>query len=604
MRMSAEEIVNLYVDRKKRMEPRLSVMREFDAVYAGETNLPLPELTRSEKPMVANLLATGLDQTAMRVASTLPDPDFPPVRDTVESAQQRARMRHEVVLSWWAMNDMTLLLKERARHLLGYSTSQVRVSYDPTKPYPVWTPLDPFSTFLPPPSPTREMTPTDAIRTYTQPLSWLRRLYPQQMPMLFQGARPTPDDLYTCLEYMSDEETVLVILGQQTQTDLPGTWNATTQGRGRPFLEVERVENRAGICPVVAPNRIVLNRNKPMGQFDGLIGVFEWQAKLMALGGIAAERDIFPDEWAVSRPNESVNIEVRADGLSGQVGRISGGTLETKHNTPGSQTLQMISILERAIRLEGGVPAEFGGEAAGNIRTARRGAQVLSAAVDFAIQEAQQILEVSLREENIRAIAVDKAYYGAEPRAYYFDWKGRKGSGTYDAEQVWETDRHSVSYSMPGTDVNELTVAVGQNIGIGLMSRERGIELNPLVKDPSLEKTRITVEALELAFQQGIQTAIAQPGGMSLPDLARLIEVVETQKQPLWKAALQVQREAQERQASSGAPGEPTGPVEPTAPEAQPGIAPPGQGAEAATIQPPTPSMENLRSLLSSISAA
>lgn len=599
MPMTAEEIVDLYEERRQRMAPRLAIMRDFDAAYAGETHLALPELSRSEKPMVANLLATGLDQTAMRVSSTLPDPEFPPLRDTVDTSKERARLRHDVVLSWWSMNDLALKLKERARHLLGYSTAPVYVGYDPNRPYPVWMPLDPFTTFLPPVSPTREMTPLDAIWTYTQPLAWLKRLYPGHVDLLYKGHDPKPDDVYTCLQYFGHDETVLVILGKQIDPGSPNIYR-NPAGQGRPYIETDRQPNPAGICPVVAPTRIVLNKNKPMGQFDGLIGVFEWQAKLMALGGIAAERDIFPDEWAISRPNENVNIETVADGLKGVIGKVSGGDIQTRHNTPGSQTLQMISILERAIRLEGGIPAELTGEAATNVRTARRGAQILSAAVDFAIQEAQQILEVSLREENVRAIACDKAYFGTQPRAFYFDWKGRKGSGTYNPDEIWETDRHSVSYSMPGTDVNELTVAVGQNIGIGLMSKERGMELNPLIKDPVKEKARVTVESLEQALLQGMQTVVAQPGGMSLPDLARLIQLVNG-GDPLWKAAMTVQREAQERQASNGPPGTPTGPVEPTAPEAQPGIAPPGQGAEAATIAPPTPSMENLQQLLAAL---
>lgn len=594
MPISAEDLVDLYYERKKRMEPRLAIMRDFDAKYSGETHLALPELNSSEKPMVANLLATGLDQTAMRVASTLPDPEFPPLRPGFENNEERARQRHDVTLSWWSMNDLTLKMKERARHLLGYSTSPVRVGYDPACPYPVWTVLDPFTTFAPPPAPTREMTPLDVVCTYTQPLSWLKRIYPDHIALLYKGAEPKPEDTYTCLQYYGPDETVLVVLGKQVDAQYPSSWGPAA-GSGRPFVELDRQHNLAGICPVVMPSRIVLNRHKPMGQFDGLIGVFEWQAKLMALGGIAAERDIFPDEWAVSRTNENVNIETYADGLKGVVGKISGGTLETKHNTPGAQTMQMIQVLERAIRLEGGVPAEFGGEASSNVRTARRGGQVLSAAVDFAIQEAQQIFEISLREENVRAIAADKAYYGNAPRAFYFDWKGRKGGGTYNPDEIWETDRNTVSYSMPGTDVNELTVAVGQLIGLELVSKERGMELNPLVKDPALERARINVEALEMALRQGIQTVIAQPGGMPITDLARMIELVDTEQMPLYKAMMKVQEEAQARQADT--PEAPA--VDPMAPEAQPGINPAGQGAEAASIAPPTPSMENLEQLLS-----
>lgn len=594
MPISTEDVVNLWQERKKRLEPRFAIMRDFDAAYAGETYLPVPELARNEKPMVANLLATGLDQTAMRVASTLPDPEFPPLRTTVDTAKDRARTRHDVVLSWWAMNDMALKLKERARHLLGYSTTPVYVGYDPAYPYPIWKVLDPFQVFTPPPAATREMTPLDVICTYDQPLKWLQRLYPGHMDVVYQGHKPSPDDVYTCLQYYSHDESVLIIMGRQLDPSSPNAW-ATPSGSGRPFVEVERIPNLAGICPVVTPARIVLNRQKPMGVFDGLIGVFEWQAKLMALGSIAAERDIFPDLWAMSRPNENVNIEVEADGLSGVVGKISGGVIESTHKTPGGQTLQMISILERALRLEGGVPAEFTGESPSSTRTARRGAQVLSEAVDFAIQEAQQIFEVSLREENVRAIATDKAYYGAQPRAFYFDWKGRKGSGTYDPEEVWETDRHSVNYSMPGSDINNQTVAVGQNIGIGLMSKERGMELTPLIKDPELEKTRITMEALEQAFLAGVQTMVSQPGGIPLPDLARIIEKISTEQLPLYKAVLEVQTEAQERQSTE------VDPVAPGAPAAQPGIAAPGQGAEAGTIEEPAAGLSNVSDLMAAL---
>jgi hypothetical protein len=596
---SAEEIVSLWQDRKKRMEPRFGIMADFDAAYAGETYLPVPELARNEKPMVANLLATGLDQTAMRIASTLPDPEFPPMRTTVQSAEDRARTRHDVTLSWWAMNDMVLKLKERARHLLGYSTTPVFVGYDPAYPYPIWKVLDPFTTFTPPPAPTREFTPLDVICTYDQPLKWLKRLYPGHMDMVYKGHDPSPDDVYTCLQYYGHDETVLIIMGRSMDPSSPSAW-ASPAGSGKPWIETDRQPNLAGICPVVVPNRIVLNRNKPMGVFDGLIGVFEWQAKLMALGSIAAERDIFPDIWAMSRPNENVNIETEADGLKGVVGKVSGGVIETTHKTPGGQTLQMISILERALRLEGGVPAEFTGESPSSTRTARRGAQVLSEAVDFAIQEAQQIFEVSLREENVRAIATDKAYYGHAPRAFYFDWKGRKGSGVYDPAEIWETDRHSVNYSAPGSDMNSLTVAVGQNIGIGLMSKERGMELTPTIKDPALEKTRVTMEALEQAFLAGVQTMVSQPGGFPLPDFARLMQLVKTEQMEVWEAALKVQEEAQQRQADT-----PESPAVPsTDPAAQPGIAMPEQGAEAATIAEPPAGLNNVSDLMAAMRGA
>jgi hypothetical protein len=527
----------------------------------------------------------------MRVASTLPEPDFPPMRPGFDVHEDRARTKADIVLSWWAMNDLTLKLKERARHLIGYSCAPVSIQYDPTRPYPVWKVLDPFTTYLPPTSPTREMTPLDAIHTYTQPLRWLERLYPDHLAQLHKGRDPKPDTLFVCCEYLSFDETVLVILGEHRSDDI---WQSP-KGAGKPFIVAERIPNRAGICPVVAPYRIVLNRNKPMGQFDGLVGVFWWQAKLMALGGLSVERDIFPDEWAVARQGEVVEILEEADGLRGERGKLTGGDIKSIHQSPGQQTMQMINMLERAMRLEGGIPAEFGGESVSNVRTGRRGQQILSAAIDFAIAEAQQILEVSLREENVRAIAVDRAYYGTQPRSYYYDWKGRKGSGTYDPAETWDTDRHSVRYSFAGADANELVISGGQRLGMGAMSKERFMQIDPLIEDPELEMSRITAEALEAAFLSGLQQQ-ASTGAIPPADLARISQLVMEKRLPLYKAVQQAQEEAQERQATA------VEPVAPGAPEAQPGLAQPGMGAEAGVAIPEQPpSLNNLRDLMGSL---
>jgi hypothetical protein len=589
--ISAEEIVEQYQERKTRQEPRFAIMRELEAAYAGELDIPLPELSKSERPMVANLLQTGLDQTAMRVASTLPEPDFPPMRPGFEVHEDRSQLKSDVILSWWAMNDMVLKLKERARHLIGYSTAPIRVGYDPTRPYPTWTVLDPFTTYLPPPSPTREMTPLDCIHTYTQPLRWLERLYPDHLAALHKGRDPKPDTLFTCAEYLGYDETVLVILGEHRSDNI---W-ASPKGAGKPFIVAERIPNRAGICPVVAPYRITLDRSKPMGQFDGLVGVYWWQAKLMALGGIAAERDIFPDQWTVSRQNEVAEILEDADGLRGVIGRITGGDIKTTHEMPGVQTGQMIDRLERAVRLSGGIPAEFGGESASNIRTGRRGQQILSAAIDFGVSEAQQILEVSLREENVRAIATDKVYFGAQPRSFYYDWKGRRGAGTYDPAQTWDSDRHSVRYSMVGADANELVISGGQRLGMGAMSKERFMQIDPLIEDPELEMSRITSEALEAAFLQGLQQQ-ASTGAIPPADLARISQLVMEKRWPLYKAVQRAQEEAQERQAQA------VEPVAPGAPAAQPGLAQPGMGAEAGVAIPEQPpSLNNLRDLMGSL---
>ena len=80
MGKSPEEVLSLYWSRKRSLDPRLGKMLELQVAYDGNMVVPLPEMGQAEKPLVANLIASGLDQYAQRVASTLPDVYCPPAR--------------------------------------------------------------------------------------------------------------------------------------------------------------------------------------------------------------------------------------------------------------------------------------------------------------------------------------------------------------------------------------------------------------------------------------------------------------------------------------------------------------------------------------------
>jgi hypothetical protein len=133
------------------------------------------------------------------------------------------------------------------------------------------------------------------------------------------------------------------------------------------------------------------------------------------------------------------------------------------------------------------------------------------------------------------------------------------------------------------------------------MSKYRFMEIDPMVDDPEREHARIVTEGLEQSLLQGLQTMAAQ-GALPPSDLARIMKLVSDGRKSLAEAVDQVQKEAQRRQASSGPPGTPEAPAAPGSPEAQPGIAAPGAGAEAGqAIAGPTPSMQGLSQLLSSL---
>lgn len=598
--ITAEEIVQLYAVRKKFHQRRQSRMEELRCAYRGEMDVPLPELGRNEKPMTANLVAQGLDGIAQRIASTMPNVTCPPTRPGFENSERAAETRRNAILGWWDMNRLGQIQRKRARWLVGYATAPVVIRPDPARRIPCWYPRDPLTTLPPPSTLGEDLTPPDCIFTYARTQRWLGQHYPNELAVLQQPANPSPDVEYTILEYADADQVVLIALGQKTPNfAIPGMGPRNT--KGRPYVTLGApVVNKAGICPVVVPARIGLD--DPVGQFDGVLGLFYWQSRLMALGSIAAERDVFPDEWLTGRPNETPTVITEADGLQGIRGEVAGGVIASTHAPPGQQTMGMINVMERNIRLSGGVPAEMTGESPTNVRTALRGAQVLSSAIDFTIQECQEIFQAALEEENIRAIAIDKAYFGAESKSFWFSWNGRSGRGTYTPNDTFDTDENRVRFSLPGADQNDLTVGGGQRIGMETLSHYRFMELDQMVEDPDLERDRILGENIERAFLQGLQTQIAQ-GAIPPDDAAYIVEQVVSQRMPLFQAVQAAQARAQARQAfqPSAGPAETPQALPPGSPETQPGLAAPGTGAEAAAVNAPGPSSQNLMALMTNL---
>jgi hypothetical protein len=249
-----------------------------------------------------------------------------------------------------------------------------------------------------------------------------------------------------------------------------------------------------------------------------------------------------------------------------------------------------IDRLERAQRLTAGIPQEFGGESTSNIRTGRRGDAVLSAVVDFTVQEAQRIMSRSLQEENRVAVDIAKAYAGGRKRSFYVSTKNAKGAVEYRPNENFDSTDNVVSYSHPGADINNLVIGGGQRVGMGTMSKRSFMAIDPLVDDPEFEHDTVIGEQLEQALLSSVQQQAAE-GILPPADLARIMDLVVNNEMELAGAVEKVQKEAQERQAEQ---------VSPLAPEAQPGLALPGMGAESMPTgpmpgeEPTAPSLEEL----------
>jgi hypothetical protein len=578
--LSAEQIVELYRNRQLKLGPLYEQMRRVRDLANGEVIVPLNELDKSAKSNVANLLVTGLDQMSMRISSTMPSPYFPPVKDGSERSKGYSRMRRKAMLSFWDHNKMNMKMRRRARHLLAYSQSSVFIKPDFRTLMPKWVVRNPLDTFPAPVEDQDDMLPADCIFAHKVTAAWLLQNYGDLVSDQLRMGEVDTDSRYTLLEYVSADALQLVVMGSDDNPEL-----SPAQRVGLQEMLLEAIPNRTGMPLAVVANRITLD--KPRGQFDGVLGMYYTRARLQALTEIAIERGIFPEEYLIARTGENPEIVQLADSKSGVLGIVRGGDIRSQDLNPGYKTYEALDRLERQERLEGAIPAEFGGESATNIRTGRRGENVLSATVDFRVQEAQAVFEASLLEEDKIAIAIEKAYWGDFPKMFFLPSRTAIGQETYVPNKIWETDFHYVSYSAAGSDVNSLIIGLGQRLGTGMMSKESAREADPLISDPELEHDRIIAEGVESALLSSIQQQAVNPMGPYQPDdLAYLVKLVMEQDVSLYEAVERTNTRAQERQAMAMPMG---------APETMPGLAMPGMGAEAPVAGPAgEPSLEQL----------
>lgn len=578
--MTDADILKLLDARIKERGPGLKRLIEIRDTYNGDIVIPLPEIDEAERSAVPNLLAVGLDGTAERIASTLPSIYFPEDADGDSAlARKRARQRTDVVSSWWDAAKMDVKLYRRARHFSGYGRFVSHVRPSGMLGAPTYELRDPLTAY-PGDDATEDFTTPDCIFTYKRSGAWIADRYPDQERILAKRYDNYENQIMELVEYVDDDEWVL--LCRINSADARRYTGAGSDDATR----LERIPNRIGMCPIVLGGRYGLS--KPMGQFDQLVGIYWSQAKMQALESIAVTRDIFPNVWVVGANGQNPQIIQEPDGLRDIKGEIRNGSIYVEQSHPGYTTPQSIDRLERNARVSGRIPSEFGGEAGTNIRTGRRGDSIMSATVDFVVQEAQRTIQRALTMENQLAIAIDKAYYGGTTKTVWLGYRESRKQESYDPAKLWTTDRHEVAYTHAGSDANQLTIGLLQLQGAGIMSKRSVMKKHPMVDNPEQEHDWLQVEMIESALLAAIGQQATQ-GQIPPSDVARIMQLVRDDKLELAGAIMQVQQEAQERQAKQ---------VAAQSPEAQPGIAQPGAGAEASTVPPVPQGMRNLQSLL------
>lgn len=557
--LSADEVCSLYQERRKVYSTLHAGMRNVKDIYDGNAVVPLPDMAEDEKAGVPNLLAQGVDQMAGRIASSMPMPGF--ASDTGSRKSQRsASTAARVISGWWQTDNLPLKLKQRARFLIAYGIAPAVIVLDKRTKLPTWQIRSPLHTFPAPHMIPGTQTPTDTLFAYRRSVAWLRSQgYGYALQRVTNHYDTiNGDDLFLILEHVTEDGTTLTLASHDTE--------GTAAERA---VHIEIAENPTGVMQAVCPQRIGLG--DPAGQFDSMVGMYYQQAKLMALEVMAVERGIFPDTYLVSRPGEVADFVAGPyDGRSGGVNIVKGGDVKELSTQPGYMTPQTIDRLERAQRLTAGIPAEFGGESATNIRTGRRGDAVLSAVIDFPVAEAQEMIASALRDEDKAAIALAKHYTGDTEKTLYVGTGNSTRKVTYTPNQVFKTDEHIVSFAANGADVNQLMMGLGQRVGMGIMSKATAASLDPFIDSPEYEHDKIVSEGIETAILTGLQQQAAA-GAIPPLVLAKVMRLVETDRMELAdalnKAVEDAQKEAAE--ASQQQPEQPTPEMAAAGPTAQ-----------------------------------
>lgn len=590
MSRSAEEIAAIYKSRQKERGPLLERWREATEMANGDVTVPLAELDSNSKATVVNLFPTGLSALSSRAGSVAADQDWPAVRDGFQGSEDKAYNRRMAGLSWWDQNSMDLLNRLWFTYHFGFgcaamSLSPVSTSRLDNREIPHWRVRNPMMTFPAPCEDVLGMEPNDAIFASHRTRSWLKDCYPAQYNMLNTGdpSRYRPDDMFDVLEYTDSDECVLVACGSPGENQ--GLWTPRTYTRGVPSIVLERADNRAGIPLVVTAGRITLGRLQ--GALDQMIPAHHRAARLNALNELAIARGIFPEQWVVAHPGDpqAPEVIIEANALTGQIGEIAHGTIMTLGNPPAAAQQAQLAIndLERTQRIVGNLPAEVNGESASNIRTAKRGEQVLGSAIDMPIQEAQEIRAAAAEAELRRAAAIVTGYWGKSKTFFFSSYDGKKQRELNETfAETFETDEVYVKYSLPGTDANSLPIALGQRINMGTLSTWTAMEIDPLVEDATEERDRVELEGIRRALLQSLEQQ-AQQGQLGPDQIAAIAKEKWKTHDELEDVVLRVHEAQQAKQAAQqqlpqGSPG------------LQPGLSPgqPQQGGANPFSGPPT----------------
>jgi hypothetical protein len=579
---SLDEIVSIMRMRRSQDSLLIQQMIEVRDRYNGDTVVPLPDVAGYEamnRPG-PNFVQEAVDGVARRANSMLPRIACPPL-DPSDAETHRAERRQGALYARWYSSELDLKLFRAYRHLAGYGTCAMMVMPDDVRGHATIENRDPITAYPELRAPDDIRPPKNCGFLFARSVDWIRSHYPEAEQFVVNAAGRNWDTLWDMVEWVDENEIVIGIMGPR----MPAYSYQDSRPYGYTAYELRRWKNKAGICPVVIPRRVTIDRI--IGQLSAIIGYTDLYARLLSLALVADEKATFPDLVIISKngmPPQLVNGRWK-DGRSGEVNLVTDAAIEVIGKTPGTSTLPMLEMTEQSIRTTSGASALFGGAPGPAGRSGAAMTSLGGYSIDPLVQESQMIMQRALAYLNEGIMAVEEGYYPDSKFTVVLGLRGSMKTVTYNPKNDFRNKANIVSYPFPGADINQLSVAIAQKISTQELSKRSGRNMDPFIDDPDQEEEWVNAEALESALRDGFATQIAQ-GQMPVPVAARAMVLVY-QGKTLPEAILQATAEAASQGPAPGATGADAGP--PTAggqPGAQGTPGPAGPGGAGGQMSP------------------
>ena len=427
MPLEINRLSSMYAAWRSRFTERDVRMETIDRIVRGEFDIfdPDEEKVTSRSP---NLVQVAIEDTA-EAASLVPTIRVQPEGSTV-TAKKVARTMEQIAVNYMDLNQIDMLIPRSIMDKAAYGMSVWTITPDLEQKIPVIERRDPRQCY-----PEPGFRPGDDVRK----CMFTREIFFNQLPVEYQ--QKLKDVIADYSEYDDPDENSKVVLVEYYDMEeyiLAGLYQASTSGLVRyrgdgdvPLpVELERIEIKAGVCPVVSGTRISLD-GEGRGQFDQVVGLLEAHIRLTGLildyADQAVYSDIFVKDLIGEMPYGGGSfIEL---GPQGAIGRVP----------PAVSSLNVQADLAQLVdgmHVAGRWPKRRPGEIDQSIASAKF-LESAAGMMNTAIRTYHQILQRQMEKALRIAFEIDKTYF----------------PGAKSASGILRNQQFLIEYN-PGSDIN------------------------------------------------------------------------------------------------------------------------------------------------------